>query len=84
MKGKIERARGSKTAKNLSKHERNWKHFSPFNFDTIGGILIHWLKHYSTFCEPNELQNTSNAATRLNPHALLLQSKRNNFTSDSI
>jgi hypothetical protein len=22
---------------------RNWKHFPPLNFDTIGDILIHWL-----------------------------------------
>jgi hypothetical protein len=29
--------------------------FSPFNFNTIGGILIHWLRHYTVFCEPKEL-----------------------------
>jgi hypothetical protein len=58
--------------------------FSRFNFDTVGGILMHWLLPYIVFCEPNELQNTSNAGTRFYPHALLLQPKRNNFISDSI
>jgi hypothetical protein len=58
--------------------------FSPFNFDTIGGIFIHRLSHYTVFCEPKVLLNTSNAGTRVNPHALLLQPKPNNLTSDSI
>jgi hypothetical protein len=82
MKG----ARGSKTANSLSEHEEcHWKHyFYPFNFDTIGGILIHWLLCHTVFWEPKELWNTSNAGTRLNPQALLLQLKRNNFTSVSI
>jgi hypothetical protein len=40
--GKMERARGSKIAKSLSEHVYFYKkHFSPYNFDTIGGILIH-------------------------------------------
>jgi hypothetical protein len=45
---------------------------------------MHWLLHYTVFCEPKELLNTSNAGTRLNPRARLLQPERNNFTSDSI
>jgi hypothetical protein len=43
--------------------------------------------HFNTltvFCEPKELFSTYNADTRFNPHALLLEPKRNNFTSDSI
>jgi hypothetical protein len=28
--------------------------FPPFNFDTIGDILIHWLLHHTLFCEPKE------------------------------
>jgi hypothetical protein len=47
--GKMERARGSKTAKSLETF------FSPFNFDTIGGMFMHWLLHYTVFCEPKEL-----------------------------
>jgi transcription elongation factor len=47
---------GSKTAKSLSQHVQcNWKHFPPFNFDTICGISIHWLLHHPVFCEPKEL-----------------------------
>jgi hypothetical protein len=51
--------------------------FPPFNFNIIGDIFIH-------NCEAKKLQNTSNASTCLNPHALLLQLKHNNFTSDSM
>jgi hypothetical protein len=36
---KMERARGSKTAKSLSMYLTEF--FFPFNFGTIGGILIH-------------------------------------------
>jgi hypothetical protein len=44
----MERSRESKTAKSLSGHiQCIWKHFPPFNFDTIGGILIHWLLHHT-------------------------------------
>jgi hypothetical protein len=39
--GKIERAEGSKTAKSLNTYSVTENIFSPFNFDTIGGILIH-------------------------------------------
>jgi predicted SprT family Zn-dependent metalloprotease len=53
------------------------------NFDTVGGILIYWLLHYTVFCERKNYK-ISNADTRLNTHALLLQPKRNNFISDSI
>jgi hypothetical protein len=34
----------------------------------IYNILTHWLFHCTIFCKPKELQNTSNAGTRLNPH----------------
>jgi hypothetical protein len=78
---KLERARGIKTANSLSMYGFT-DNFFPLNFDTVGGILIHWLVQYTVFCEPKERQNTANAGTRLNPHALLLQPKRNNFTSD--
>jgi hypothetical protein len=44
------------------------KTFSRFNFDKISGILIHWLSEYIAFCEPKEVQNTSNAGTRCSPH----------------
>jgi hypothetical protein len=52
---KMERARGSKTAKSLSMYSFNENIFPPFNFDIIGGILIPCLLHYAVFCEPKEL-----------------------------
>jgi hypothetical protein len=39
--GKKERARGSKTAKRMSMKSATENIFFPFNFDTVGGILIH-------------------------------------------
>jgi hypothetical protein len=40
--GKMERARGSKTARSLSSmYSVTENIFTPFNFDKIGGILIH-------------------------------------------
>jgi hypothetical protein len=47
------------------------KTFFPLLISTVGSILMHWLLHCTAFCEPKELWSTSNAGTRLNPHALL-------------
>jgi hypothetical protein len=56
----MERARRSKTAKSLSEHENKTENiFSPFNFDTVGGILTLDFLHHAVFCEPKELLNTS-------------------------
>jgi hypothetical protein len=79
----IEGGGGSKTAKCLSICTITENIFAPFNFDRSGDILIHWLLHYTVLCEPKELQNSVNADTCLKPHALLLQPKRTNLTSDS-
>jgi hypothetical protein len=51
--------------------------FHSFNFDTIGGIFIHWLLHYTVFSEPKELYKTL-ARTRYFYNLNFF------FTSDSI
>jgi ribosomal protein L24E len=47
--GKIKRARGSKTAKSLCMYRKTENIFYPFNFDTVGGILIHGLLYSLCF-----------------------------------
>jgi hypothetical protein len=41
----------------LSMEKTEYNSF-PFNFDSIGGILIQWLSPYTVFREPEEQQNT--------------------------
>jgi hypothetical protein len=48
---KVESSRGSKTAKCLSRYTATERTFSPFNLDTVDGILIQWLLHYTVFAE---------------------------------
>jgi hypothetical protein len=46
----------------------------PFNFDTIGGILIHWLLHYTLFCEARNYRTQvmqAHASTRMSYFCIL-------------
>jgi hypothetical protein len=60
---------------------RNWKHVFPFQFqhsrlhsDSLNFTLLYFVNQRN--------YKTSNAVTHRNPYALLVQHKRNNFTSD--
>jgi hypothetical protein len=48
-----ERARGQRVC--LGTYNATKKHLFPLNIDTVDGILIHWLLHYTVFCEPEQL-----------------------------
>lgn len=54
-----------------------------FNFHTISGIFIQWLSYDTAFCEQRNYRTLPVWWRAGSPHKLLLQPKRDSFTSDS-
>jgi hypothetical protein len=56
--------------------------FSHFNFDTIGGILIHWIYAPQHFVKQIIIKYQQSRKT-INQNALFLKTKREDFTPNS-